>query len=321
MLPAALSVAVGTASLAQGVPRVVATVGMVGDVAATVAGPCADVTVLMGAGVDPHGYRATASDVRALQDADLVLYAGLDLEAKLGEVLERLATRTLVVAVAERGVPDTARLTGEGGTVDPHVWMDVSLWRGTAGHVAAALDEAADPSCSADLAVRAAAYDALLADLHAWAGATLASVPEAARVLVTAHDAFAYFGRAYGLEVVGIQGLSTVAEASLVDVRTVAETIASRGVPAVFVESTISPRTIEAVRVAARDRGADVALGGQLFSDAFGSAGTPEGTYVGMIVHNVATIALALGGTAAPFPDSLAAWLATWPEGMEALRP
>lgn len=301
--------------------RVVASVGMVGDVAAAIAGPCARVDVLVGSGVDPHGYRATASDVRALDDADLVLYVGLDLEARLGEVLQRLASRTRVVAVGDAGVPEAARLVGDGGTVDPHVWMDVARWRPVAAAIAAALAETVDPGCVGDLTARAAAYDALLAELDAWVRASLASVPAEARTLVTAHDAFGYFGAAYGLEVAGIQGLSTVAEASLADVRETADLIAERGVPAVFVESTISPRTIESLRQAVRDRGRDVALGGELFSDAFGSAGTPEGTYVGMLLHNAATVARALGGTPAPFGEALAAWLAGWPEGLEVARP
>jgi manganese/zinc/iron transport system substrate-binding protein len=316
-LTIALVGAAGTSSAQDAPARVVASVGMVGDVAAELAGACAQVDTLMGPGVDPHGYRATASDVREIQEADLVLYVGLGLEARLGEVLERLSARTRVVAVGDEAVPVAERRTGEGGTVDPHTWMDPDLWRSVAARIATALAEVVPTACTDELAVRAAAYDALLIDLDVWAAATIASVPERARVLVTAHDAFEYFGRAYGLEVVGLQGLSTVAEASLADVRATADLIAERGVPAVFVESTINPRTIESVRVAVRDRGADVALGGELFSDAFGSAGTPEGTYVGMILHNAATVATALGGSSAPLPSALADWLARWPAGME----
>ncbi len=317
----ALLFALGLAAapaLAQDAPaRVVASVGMVGDVATELAGPCAAVDTLMGPGVDPHGYRATASDVRAVQDAELVLYVGLGLEARLGEVLARLSSRTRVVAVGDDAIAVADRRIGDGGTVDPHVWMNPDLWRSVAARIATALADVVPAACSGDLRDRALAYDALLVELDAWTAATIASVPERARVLVTAHDAFEYFGRAYGLEVVGLQGLSTVAEASLADVRATADLIADRGVPAVFVESTINPRTIESVRVAARDRGVEVALGGELFSDAFGSAGTPEGTYVGMILHNAATVATALGGTPAPLPSALAAWVARWPEGLE----
>ena len=305
------------ASFAQDAPaRVVASVGMVGDVATELAGSCAQVDTLMGPGVDPHGYRATASDVRAVQDAELVLYVGLGLEARLGEVLARLASRTRVVAVGDDAIPIAERRIGDGGTVDPHAWMDPDLWRSVAARIATALAEVVPAACTDDLRARATAYDALLIDLDAWTAATIATIPEPARVLVTAHDAFEYFGRAYDLEVVGLQGLSTVAEASLGDVRAIADLIAERGVPAVFVESTINPRTIESVRVAVRDRGADVALGGELFSDAFGSAGTPEGTYVGMILHNAATVATALGGAPAPLSPALTAWLARWPDGM-----
>ena len=314
---ALLLASVPTAYAQDAPSRVVASVGMVGDVATELAGACAEVDTLMGPGVDPHGYRATASDVRAIQGADLVLYVGLGLEARLGEVLASLAGRTRVVAVGDAGVALADRLSGEGHTTDPHAWMDPGLWRSVAARIGEALAEVAPASCADDLRGRAAAYDALLGDLDAWAAATIATIPGTARVLVTAHDAFEYFGRAYGLEVVGLQGLSTVAEASLADVRATADLIVERNVPAVFVESTINPRTIESVRVAVRDRGSDVELGGELFSDAFGSAGTPEGTYVGMILHNAATVATALGGTPAPLPPALADWLARWPEGMD----
>jgi manganese/zinc/iron transport system substrate-binding protein len=317
----AAAAAVAPAAAQSDAVRVVASVGMVGDVATELAGACADVVTLMGPGVDPHGYRATASDVNALGEADLVLYVGLDLEARLGEVLARFGDRARVAAVAEEAVPADARRFGEGGTVDPHVWMDPALWRPVAARIAEVLAEVVAPDCRAGLADRAAAYDALLGELHDWTAATVASVPPEARVLITAHDAFEYFGRAFGLEVVGLQGLSTVAEASLADVRALADLIADRAVPAVFVESTINPRTIEAVRVAARDRGADVAVGGELFSDAFGSSGSSEGTYVGRIVHNAATIARALGGGPAPLPPALAVWAGGWPTPPAALAP
>ena len=225
----ALLLIFGPAAHAQDAPiRVVASVGMVGDVATELAGACAAVDTLMGPGVDPHGYRATASDVRAIQDADLVLYVGLGLEARLGEVLASLASRTRVVAVGDDGVAVADRLTGEGHTVDPHAWMDPGLWRSVAARIGEAVAEVAPAACADDLRDRAAAYAVLLAELDAWAAATIATIPETARVLVTAHDAFEYFGRAYGLEVVGLQGLSTVAEASFGDVRATADLIVAR---------------------------------------------------------------------------------------------
>lgn len=288
--------------------RVVATVGMIGDVAAEIAGPCADVVTMMGPGVDPHLYQATSGDVRDLGRADLILYGGLSLEGQLGEVLARFGERVPTLAVSEAGVPETDRIrTDDAYGVDPHVWMDVSAWAGIVGPVADALAAAA-PACADDVRRRADAYRAQLDALHAWAVDAMATIPNGHRVLVTAHDAFAYFGRAYGLEVVGIQGVSTEAETSVADVRAAARTLAERDVPAVFLETTIAPRTVEAVLAAARDLGAEAELGGSLYADAMGEAGTADGTYIGMIRANVAAIAHALGGRTPPLPAALADW-------------
>lgn len=292
--------------------EIVATVGMIGDVAQEVVGACAHVTSLMGPGTDPHLYRASAGDVGALQRADLILFGGLGLEGRLAEVLERFAERTPAVAVSEAAVPIERRLAGQNGyAVDPHVWMDASLWAGVADVIAdavAALPDV-DPACAARAAERAGAYRAQLDALHDWAAAAVASVPEGRRVLVTAHDAFHYFGRAYDIEVVGIQGVSTESEAAVADIRRVAEVVATRAVPAVFVESTINPRTVQAVVEAVRQRGADVTLGDALYADAMGAGGTPDGTYIGMLVHNVRAIVVALGGAAPDLPAALAPWL------------
>ncbi|CAN5785992.1 zinc ABC transporter substrate-binding protein [soil metagenome] len=302
------ALAIGTASAAPPTtPSVVATTGMIGDIAADVAGPCLEVTTLMGPGVDPHLYRATARDVRTLQGADLVLFHGLDLEGQLGQVLERLGARTPTHAVGEGVTPDAERLTVEGGLIDPHVWMDPTIW----GRLPSALAErfaALAPECADDLATRADAATALLHDLDAWIGRVVDTVPPEARVLVTAHDAFGYFARRYGFEVVAIQGISTEAEASVRDVRETADLVVARRIPSVFFETSISPRTVEAVIAAARDRGADVEVGGELYADALGPAGTSAGTYTGMIVHTVATISLGLGGSLPPFDGALAAW-------------
>ncbi len=308
--------ALGFALAQPGGPRVVATVGMIGDVAAELAGDCADVTVLIGPGSDPHLYRASAGDVRALAQADLVLYGGLHLEAGLGDVLASLASRRPVVAVSEAAVPASERIgTGrEGlGAYDPHVWMDVSLWARAVPVIAEALTTAAgDAECADGIASAAAVYAGQLAALHAWAAAALAGVPADRRVLITAHDAFAYFGRAYGVEVDGIQGISTETEAAVADVRRVAGLVVERGVPTIFLESTINPRTVNAVREAVAARGGSVALGESLYADAPGSAGTADGTYVGMVVHNVRAIVTGLGGEAPPLPPELADWEARW---------
>ena len=313
----ALALAAPRPALAQGRPAVVATVGMIGDVVAELAGDRAEVVVLVGPGTDPHLYRASAGDVRALAGADLVLYGGLHLEAGLADVLRSLAGRLPVVAVSEAAVPEAERIAAGvagAGAYDPHVWMDVSLWRRAVPVVAAALADllADDPACVERVAAAAEAYAAQLAALHEWAARALGTVPADRRVLVTAHDAFGYFGRAYAVEVEGIQGVSTETEAAVADIRRVADLIVARGIPTLFLESTINPRTVEAVREAVAARGGSVALGESLYADALGDAGAPEGTYVGMLVHNVTAIVAGLGGEVPPLPAELASWEARW---------
>lgn len=292
---------------AQSAPvPVLATVGMIGDLAAQVGGDCAVVEVLIGAGNDPHLYLPRASDIARLQRAEVVLHLGLNLEGRLGEVLNRLERDRLVVALGEVAVPGDALLTASGAP-DPHLWMDVSLW----SHLVPAMADTmarARPDCAADLAARAQAVQAELAALHDWAAASLATVPEGRRVLVTAHDAFGYFARAYGLRERAIQGFSTESEASVADIRAVAAEVVAAGVPVVFVETTINPRSIQAMLEAVRAAGGRADLGTPLYSDAMGADGTPEGSYVGMIRWNVRAIVEGLGGTAAPWPDALQGW-------------
>lgn len=279
--------------------RLVATTGQVADLARNVGGDRVAVTALMGPGVDPHLYKASAGDVERLRTADLVLYSGLHLEAKMGDVLARLGTRKPVLAVAETLPADRLLSPDESrGQHDPHVWFDVELWRQGVDAVAAELVEL-DPEHAEGYRARAAAYAAELETLHAWAREAFASVPERRRVLITAHDAFNYLGRAYGLEVRGLQGISTATEAGTADVQALAALIAEREIPAIFVESSVSPRAIEAVRQAVRARGFEVVVGGEVYSDAMGDAGTPAGTYVGMIRHDVETIVASLRGEAA----------------------
>lgn len=278
--------------------RVVCTTGMIGDMVREVGGERVEVTVLMGAGVDPHLYKATRSDVAALAGADVVLYNGLLLEGKMTDTLVRVATSgKRVVALTERLAEDRLlEPDGAEGHADPHVWMDPALWA-TGVDVVRDTLAAADPEGTDLYRSGAAAYSARLAALDAYARGVLASVEPSARVLVTAHDAFGYFGRAYGFEVKGIQGISTESEAGVRDVERLVDLLVSRGIPAVFVESTVSERGVRALVSGAQARGHSVSVGGELFSDAMGKAGTWEGTYLGMIDHNVNTIARALGGT------------------------
>lgn len=274
--------------------RAVATTGMVADMVARIGGAETQVTGLMGPGVDPHLYKASAGDVRTLAGADIIFYNGLHLEAAMGEVLERMTGRTVTVPVAE-GIPEDRRLTSEyfTGSWDPHVWFDVELWAETTRRVEEGLISL-DPDGEAGYRARAEVFRDTLAALDTWVRERVSELTGERRILVTAHDAFGYFGRAYGFEVVGLQGISTVSEAGTSDVQRIADLVVERRVPAIFLETSVAQRTIEAVQAAVRNRGYEVRIGGALFSDAMGSAGTPEGSYPGMVRHNVNTIVEAL---------------------------
>lgn len=278
----------------EGRLNVVATIGMIRDVVQNVGGEHVRVVGLMGPGVDPHLYKASEGDVRRLFRADVVFYGGLHLEARMGDVLEEMGARTRVAAVSEV-IPADQRLSPPEfqGAYDPHVWFDVRLWAMTIDVIARTLTEA-DPAHARDFAANADRYRAELAELDGYVRAQAARVPAERRVLITAHDAFNYFGRAYGFQVRGLQGISTAAEAGTADVQGLAEFIATRRIPAIFVESSIPRRTIEAVQEAVSARGYDVRIGGSLFSDAMGNPGTAEGTYIGMVRHNIDTIVGAL---------------------------
>lgn len=279
--------------------RVVTTIGMITDIVARVGGEHVHVQGLMGPGVDPHLYKARAGDVRKVTEAQIIFYGGLHLEAAMGEVLEEMSSRTTSVAVTD-SIPRflLMRPTGYAGTWDPHVWFDVELWMYAVRAVERTL-VAYDEVHAADYRRNAGVLLDELAALDAWVHERVATLPEERRVLVTAHDAFSYFGRAYGFRVIGLQGISTATEAGTRDVQRLAEEIAVLRIPAIFVETSIPRRTVEAVQAAVAARGHDVAIGGELFSDALGTAGTPEGTYIGMVKHNVSTIVHALGGVAA----------------------
>ncbi|HMC09646.1 MAG TPA: zinc ABC transporter substrate-binding protein [Pirellulaceae bacterium] len=272
--------------------RVVCTTGMVSDIAQNVGGEHAAATALMGEGVDPHLYKASPADVSQLSRADIVLYSGLHLEGKLAELLERMGRRKPTVGVAERIAPEKV-LTDDHGARDPHVWFDVSLWSEAAAAAADALAEFDPPHADA-YRTNAAAYRDRLAQLHQYAKDQLATVAQDRRVLVTAHDAFRYFGRAYGVEVRGIQGISTDSEAGVRQVRELVDFLVERKIKAVFIETSVSDQNIRSLLEGCHARGHPVIIGGSLYSDAMGKAGTPEATYEGMVKHNVDTIVAAL---------------------------
>ncbi|MDA7916686.1 zinc ABC transporter substrate-binding protein [bacterium] len=291
-----VSAALVLAVAAEAAPlRVVATTGMVGDLATQIAGDHADVEYLMGPGVDPHLYKATASDVRKLQRADVILYNGLFLEGKMQSILERMAKGGRHVAAITARLDHNRLLDpGDGsGHPDPHVWFDILLWAQCVPVVVETLSKAA-PDSAAYFQQQGERVTAELLALHAWAQELSAHLPAAKRILVTSHDAYGYFGEAYGFQVVGLQGISTVSEAALADMASLVDFIKSRGVKAIFVESSVPHATIERIATDAK-----VAIGGELFSDAMGTPGQMEngydlGTYDGMVRHNLTTIVEAL---------------------------
>ena len=288
----------------SGLPKIVTTTGMIADAAQRIAGDFAQVEGLMGPGIDPHLYKATESDVRTLAEADLILYQGLFLEGKMGDILGKLSKTRPVLAVGES--VDRSRLMQPAayeGQYDPHIWFDVGLWSEILPPITQALSELIPESAAAFEANSSRFADELKA-IDTWVETSIASIPEQQRVLVTAHDAFGYFGRRYGMEVIALQGISTVAEAGLKDVDRVVDVVTSRKIPSMFVESSVPRRSIEALQASCRHGGWEVTIGGQLFSDAMGAPGTRKGTYPGMVEHNVTTLVTSLGGELAePFPE------------------
>ena len=274
--------------------KIVATIGQVTNVAEIVGGEHVEVNGLMGPGTDPHLYVASASEVDLLQNADIIFYNGLFLEAQMENILVQLSERKPSVAVS-KGIDKELLLDSPlyEDEFDPHIWFDVTLWAQTVNTIRDTLSEV-DPDHAADYAANAEAYLIEVNALHAYVQEQAARVPAEKRVIITAHDAFSYFGRAYGFEVLGLQGISAATEASTKDVQRLADYITEHEIPALFVESSVPVRNIEAVQAAVRDRGFEVEIGGELFSDAMGDSGTPEGTYLGMVRHNIDTIVEAL---------------------------
>jgi manganese/zinc/iron transport system substrate-binding protein len=271
--------------------KVVATTGMIGDLVENIGGDQVALEVLMGPGVDPHLYKATQGDLRRLQRADVVFYNGLHLEGRMQDVFEKMARFKTVVAVTHEMTKKTL-IVADGGT-DPHVWLDVGLWR-QAGQAVLATLKSKLPQKSSLLEEQAEAYFAQLEELDAWVQAQTDTIPMSQRVLITSHDAFGYFGRAYGLEVRGLQGLSTATEFGLNDIKRLKDLVIERQIKAVFVETSVSEKFLRSLVEGVKESGHPLRIGGKLYSDAMGMKGTPEGTYQGMVRHNVATLVQAL---------------------------
>jgi manganese/zinc/iron transport system substrate-binding protein len=275
--------------------KVGATVGMVADIVREVAMEKAQVTNIIGSGIDPHIYNPTRSDVAVLVTSDMIFYAGLLLEGQMSDILVKVSRKRPVYAVTELLTEDYLIHDAQTDHNDPHVWMDVRGWMKAVEVVTAAL-AAFDPPGKDFYHRNAMQYQDQLRRLDDYAKRAIASIPEKQRVLVTAHDAFRYMSRAYDIEVVGIQGISTESEAGIKDINRLVDLLVQRKIPAVFVESSVSDKNVKALIEGAASRGHAVKIGGELFSDAMGPSGTYEGTYIGMIDHNITVMAAALGG-------------------------
>lgn len=278
----------------NGLLHIVCTTGMIGDALTQIAGDKAQVIALMGPGVDPHLYKATQGDLKKLTDADIIFYNGLHLEGKMGDIFQKLSRTKHVVALAET-VPSERLLRPEGspGAHDPHIWFDVSLWAEAVRRAGMELARA-DSANQAFYLQNTEAYLSELDSLHQWTAAQISAIPRESRVLITAHDAFGYFGRAYDIEVRGLQGISTASEYGLRDISNLVSFLTARKIKAVFVESSVPAKSLEAVVEGCSRRGHEIAIGGSLYSDAMGQAGSPEGRYIGMVRANVNAIVGAL---------------------------
>src|ERR687889_1362695 len=284
----------GASGTDEGKTKATTSTTMITDLVRQIGGNQVEVTGLMGPGVDPHLHQASQGDLASLQGADVIFYNGLFLEGKMGDILEKVSQQKPTVQVTE-SIPEEELLAHPQyeGQFDPHVWFDVTLWKMTVDPVVEQLSEL-DPDGADYFEQNGESYKRQLDELNLYVEEQISTIPEEQRVLVTAHDAFNYFGRKYAMEVRGLQGISTEAEAGAADVQELADFLTERKIKAIFVESSVPPRNLEAVQAACRDRGWDLEIGGQLYSDAGGDAGTEAETYIGMVRENVDTMVEAL---------------------------
>ncbi len=285
-----LSIITGHGASAQDKPlHIVTTTSQIGDLIQNIA-PDENVEFLMGTGIDPHLYNPTRHDIEKLLNADIVFYNGMNLEGKMEGLLKKLKQQKPVYSISE--ALNKSSFIHQDGNHDPHIWMNVKNWINASTYVTAKIKEH-----KPDAKLFPAPYQKKLGTLHEATTRKIQSIPQTQRILITAHDAFGYLGKEYGLEVVGIQGISTESEAGLKAVTNIIDLIVSRKIPAVFVESSVGDHNIKAIIEGAAARGHKVKIGGELFSDAMGTIGTAEAHYIGMMNHNINTITKALGGT------------------------
>lgn len=274
--------------------KIITTIGQIAEPISIIGGDRVDVESLMGAGVDPHLYNATQGDIQKLASGDVIFYSGHHLEGKMGEIFEQISKTKPVLGISE-GIPEEQLLKDAAGAIDPHVWFDIDLWK---QGLEAATDQLkkVSPEDATYFESNKTAYFEQLDALKAETQDKISQIPSEQRMLVTAHDAFGYFGRMVDMKVVGLQGLSTEDEIGISDIQSTIDLLVENGIPAVFVESSINKSSINAVMEGASSAGHTVKLGGELFSDAMGAEGTTEGTYIGMYRHNVEVIYHALTG-------------------------
>ncbi|MFW7187719.1 metal ABC transporter solute-binding protein, Zn/Mn family [Lysinibacillus sp. BNK-21] len=273
---------------------VVATTGQIADAIKEISGDHLQVSALMGPGVDPHLYKATQSDLSKLYKAEVIFYNGLHLEGQMLDIFEQMAKDKTVLAVGET-LDEKQLLASDTDAMlhDPHIWFDVELWKGVVKAISTQLQEEY-PEFKEDFQTNEAAYLKKLDDLQSYAEKRVNEIPQQQRILVTAHDAFNYFGRSQGFEVRGLQGLSTDSEYGVKDVQEMVDFLVENKIKALFIESSVSDKAMKAVIEGAKEKGHDIVIGGELFSDAMGAEGTTEGTYIGMYQHNIDTIVDAL---------------------------
>ncbi|WLR52751.1 zinc ABC transporter substrate-binding protein [Bacillus tianshenii] len=279
---------VQTEANGSGKISVTTTIAQIADIVKNVGGEHVEIESLMGPGTDPHLYQATQKDIQKLNEADVIFYNGLHLEGKMNEIFEKMSAQKPTHAVAD-GVPEEKLIKEGKDAYDPHIWFDVQLWTYAVDEVVKGLSEM-DKEHAEEFKANGESYKKELAELDAFAKERLSEIPEESRVLVTAHDAFNYFGNAYEVEVKGLQGLSTDSEYGIKDVQNIVDLLVNRKIKAVFVESSISEKSINAVVKGAGKRGHEVKIGGELYSDAMGASDTETGTYIGMFKHNINTI-------------------------------
>ncbi|AUC78500.1 manganese transporter [Nonlabens sp. MB-3u-79] len=295
LLTVLLLISCGDKKEENGKLKVVTTTTMITDLVENIGGDLIEVNGLMGSGIDPHLYKASQGDFRKLDRADVIFYNGLHLEGKLVEVFEKMNEQAKTTIAISDGVAENTLIGSEyfASNYDPHIWFDLAYWNDISVYVTKRLSEL-DPENAAAFEVNRDVYLKKLKELKIDLDKKIAELPKEKRILVTAHDAFNYYGRTFDFEVVGLQGISTATEAGVKDVQRITEFIIENKIKAIFIESSVPRRTVEALQAAVNAQDHDVIIGGELFSDALGSAGTEEGTYIGMYKHNVNTIVNAL---------------------------